>query len=176
MLFFSMPQAEYLLQSEIFQVCWSFPSPALPRGPVWVLLLHLPPESSHWDVPAEQARSEAPQPASWSNRSQSRYSEVYHRCILFLNRCQYICAEGYVLQKIAHSGSHLKSLLANVWAVWQSVWTDFVTCTLTAQYIFMMCSRWLVIFPLRQNQAPPIYVPLNRHHLFSPRELTATVM
>lgn len=39
---------------------------------------------------------------------------------------------------------------------------------ITVCYVFMMSSRWLVIFQLRQNQAPPLCVPLNRHHLFSP--------
>lgn len=72
--------ARYSLRSEIFQVCWSFPSPALPRGPVWDGLLHLPPQRSRWDVTAEQAGHEAPQPAAWSPGSQPRCSEVHHRC------------------------------------------------------------------------------------------------
>lgn len=60
--------------------------------------------------------------------------------------------------------SHL-SLLANVWAVWQSVWTDFLTCTLIVQYIFTMWSRWLVVFLVRRNQAAPLNAPLYRYHL-----------
>lgn len=72
-IFFFISPAQYSLRSEIFQVCRSFPSPALPWGPVWASLLHLPPQPSRWDVPAEPAGSEAPQPASRSNRSQPRY-------------------------------------------------------------------------------------------------------
>lgn len=43
------------------------------------------------------------------------------------------------------------------------------THTLIIQCIFMICSRWLVVFLVRQNQAAPLCVPLNRYHLFSPR-------
>lgn len=153
MLFVLFPQAEYLIQSEIFQVCWSFPSPAIPRGPVWALLFHLPPASSQWDIPAEEPRSEAAQPAAWSHRSQSGYSHVYYQRSFML--CQNTgsidvntivpVGRRFIWKWFIVQVSHL-SLLANVWAAWQSVWTDFLTCTLIVQYIFMMCSRWLQIF------------------------------
>lgn len=157
--------AKYSLRSEIFQVCRSFPSPALPWGPVWASLLHLLPQPPRWDVPAEPAGSEAPQPASWSNRSQPRYdwsvSPVYSDILFLWKDVNTGEQRGVFLRGKKNSLNcrfYLKSKTAD----------RFSHINLTFSAVQQVASWFFFPFFFFSSRHLPPCVPWNRLHLFSP--------